>query len=232
MNSYTVYFLKTHFWELVLSMPKTIYFNFKVLSFSQAIRFPFIVSRHVKIQGVNRYNFIVNASSLPTASMRIGFGESANARRESPKGLIYIGKRGKIVVGENLGLSQGCILIANEACLTLGNHFRCSYSTTIDCFGEDITLEDDVVCGWNVTIRNGDGHKLVCKGQSKPLTKPIVVGRHVWICANSTVLKGTHIGANSVIAYGSLLIKTVDGEGILYGGTPASVIKEYINWIE
>lgn len=232
MGEYTKTFIKSHFCDLLLSVPKTIYFNFKVLPFKSAIKFPFVVSKDVKLQGVNRNSFIVNADKLPTASMRIGFGESLNARRESKRGLISIGKKGKIIVGKDLGLSQGCILIANEACITLGNHFRCSYSTTIDCYGEDITIGDDVVCGWNVTIRNGDGHRVVVDGESHKATKKISIGNHVWLCANATVLKGANVGNNSVVAYGSLLTKTEDKENVLYGGTPAKVIRHNINWEE
>ena len=232
MGEYTKTFIKSHFCDLLLSVPKTIYFNFKVLPFKNAIKFPFVVSKDVKLQGVNRQSFIVDADKLPTASMRIGFGESLNARRESKRGLISIGKTGKIIVGKELGLSQGCILIANEACITLGNHFRCSYSTTIDCYGEDITIGDDVVCGWNVTIRNGDGHRVVVDGESHKATKKISIGNHVWLCANATVLKGANVGNNSVVAYGSLLTKTEDKENVLYGGTPAKAIRHNINWEE
>lgn len=232
MGEYTKTFIKSHFCDLLLSVPKTIYFNFKVLPFKSAIKFPFVVSKDVKLQGVNRNSFIVNADKLPTASMRIGFGESSNARRESKSGLISIGKKGKIIVGKDLGLSQGCILIANEACITLGNHFRCSYSTTIDCYGEDITIGDDVVCGWNVTIRNGDGHRIIYNGNANPLSKTIYIDNHVWICANATVLKGTHILSDSIVAYGSLLTKTIDKERVLYGGVPAKVLREGVSWEE
>ena len=234
MSSYAVSFLKSHIIEIVLSIPKTVYFNFKVLPLPKAIRMPFIVSKNVRLEGVNRDTFVVNDvnGSLTTASMRIGFGESKNARRESPRGLISIGKNGKIVVGSGLGLSQGCVLIANEACLTLGDNFRCNYSTTIDCYGEDITFGNNVVCGWKVTVRNGDGHTVLHQGRSGSITKKISVGDHVWICANATVLKGVNIGKDSVVAYGSILTKTVESEGILYGGIPARVLRENVNWKE
>lgn len=234
MGSYAVSFLKSHLFEIILSIPKTVYFNFRVLPFRKAIRMPFIVSKNIKLEGVNRDTFVVNEThgSLATASMRIGFGESKNARRESSKGLISIGKNGKIVVGSGLGLSQGCVLIANEARLTLGDNFRCNYSTTIDCYGEDITIGNDVVCGWNVTIRNGDGHRVVVDGESHKAKKKISIGNHVWLCANATVLKGANVGNNSVVAYGSLLTKTEDKENVLYGGTPAKVIRHNINWEE
>ena len=43
MNQYSKKFLKTHLVEIIMSIPKTIYFNFKVLPVSQAIKFPYIL---------------------------------------------------------------------------------------------------------------------------------------------------------------------------------------------
>lgn len=54
---------------------------------------------------------------------------------------------GKIQVGKNLGLSQGCVICVNNAKLILGDKFRCNYSTTIDCSDADIEIGDDVVLG-------------------------------------------------------------------------------------
>ena len=54
MNQYSKRFLKTHLIEIIMSIPKTIYFNFKVLPVKQALRLPYIVSYHVKLSGINR----------------------------------------------------------------------------------------------------------------------------------------------------------------------------------
>ena len=233
MSDYAKRFIKEHFLELILSIPKTIYFNFRILPFKDAIKIPFVVSKNIRLEGLCKDNFLYRGGvQLKSFSMRIGFGESKNARRESPKGLISIKNGGKIIVGNGLGLSQGCILIANNAAIKLGNNFRCSYSTTIDCYGENIVIGDDVVCGWNVTIRNGDGHRIIENGSEKPITKEITIGNHVWVCANSTLLKGVELGCNSVVAYGSLVVKAIKNDGVLYGGIPAEIIKKGINWLE
>ena len=36
-------------------------------------------------------------------------------------------------------------------------------------------------------------------------TSPVVIGKNVWIGANTTILAGTHIGDNCVIAAGSVI---------------------------
>lgn len=232
MNEYTKRFIKNNLAEIVFSIPKTVWFNLKVLPVKKALRFPIVISYHVKVKGVTRENFIVEDKNLSTASLRIGFGDSAIARRESKKGLIQIRNGGKILLKGTIGLSQGIILATDSADIIFGNHFRCNHSTTIDCTEENITFGDNVVCGWNVTIRNGDGHTVIDMGEKRRKTAPITIGNHVWICAMSTILKNTKIGDNSVVAYGSLLTKATGESNRLYAGVPAKPIKDNIDWEE
>ena len=136
---------------------------------------------------------------------------------------------GVIQVGKDLGLSQGCVICANNARLILGDKFRCNYSTTIDCSDADIKIGNNVVLGWNVTIKNNDGHYVVENGKDSIISKKIIIKDHVWVCAYATVLKGVCIKKNSV---GALLTNTIDKENVLYGGVPAKMIKENISWRE
>lgn len=163
MNSNMDFIVKNLF-HLLLSIPNTLVFNFKVLPIKHAIKCPFIVSYRVRFKGVNRNTFVVLNQNMRTASCRIGFGSTVGNRRESKKGEIVILGNGRIVCNGKIGLSEGCILIASDATLTLGDNFRCNYSTTIDCAGSDIVFGKDVVCGWNVTFKNSDGHYIVNRG--------------------------------------------------------------------
>lgn len=52
------------------------------------------------------------------------------------------------------------------------------------------------------------------------------IGRNVWIGTNCIILKGVTIGDNSVIAAGSVLVKSVP-ENVLAAGNPARVVKQY-----
>ena len=86
--------------------------------------------------------------------------------------------------------------------------------------------------GWNVTIKNNDGHYVVENGKDSIISKKIIIKDHVWVCAYATLLKGVCIQKNSVVAYGALLTNTIDKENVLYGGVPAKIIKEKITWRE
>ena len=156
---------------------------------------------------MTRDNFIVEKKNLSTASMRIGFGDSANGCRESKKGLIRIVNGGKIILKGTVGLSQGVVLLVNNSSLVLGDHFRCNYSTTIDCTDENIVFGNDVVLGWNVTVKNNDGHTGTQNGRQKKKADSVYIGNHVRLCSDSAVLKGVNVGNHCVVGYGSLLTK-------------------------
>lgn len=95
-----------------------------------------------------------------------------------------------------------------------------------------ITANDIIEIGENVMI----GPQLIMTtsihGISKeknmidlPVTsKPIKIGDNVWIGARVTILPGTTIGNNVVIAAGAVVAEDCSSNG-LYGGVPSRIIK-------
>ena len=201
--------------ELVLSIPKTLYFNFKVLPIKRAIKIPFIVENE----------------TLSFASSRIGFEYTVGAFQESKKGIISI-EEGKIILKGNVGLSQGIVLSAKNSNIIIGKNFRCNYSTQISSCDQDIIIGNNVVLGWKVTIKSDDGHYLIDNGKTKSKCAQVIIGEHVWLCSNSSLLKGSKIGNDCVVAYGSLITNKCFGNNTLIGGIPAHIIKENIEWKE
>lgn len=62
----------------------------------------------------------------------------------------------------------------NNATLALGDKFRCNYSTTIDCSDSNIEIGDNVVLGWNTTIKNNDGHYIIENGKDSTISKKLL----------------------------------------------------------
>jgi acetyltransferase-like isoleucine patch superfamily enzyme len=90
-----------------------------------------------------------------------------------------------------------------------------------------IILGDNVAISENVTFRDSDNH--IIAGSAKSVSSPIVIGDHVWIGLNATILKGVNVGEGSVIAANSLVNKDVPPY-TLVGGIPARVLKENVSW--
>lgn len=60
--------------------------------------------------------------------------------------------------------------------------------------------------------------------------KAVVIGSHVWIGCRATILKGTHILDDSVIAAGAVVSKKIESQSVLIAGNPALIKKTNITW--
>ena len=130
-----------------------------------------------------------------------------------------------IVINGNFSIYTGFnIVVGYGATLTLGSGFI-NNKVTIHCF-DSISIGDDVVISKNVTIYDTDSHSI--NGKTR-ISSPIVIGDHVWIGLNVTILKGVQIGSGSVVAAGAVVTRDVP-KNTLVGGVPAKVIKENVSW--
>lgn len=58
----------------------------------------------------------------------------------------------------------------------------------------------------------------------------IQIGKHVWIAANVSILKGADISNESVVGYNSCVLSRFADSHILIGGYPAKVVERDITW--
>lgn len=149
---------------------------------------------------------------------------------------FLVGNGGHIEIGEKciftsyetlnrIGLNHRCIITASpvsdqETCLLkIGND--CGFSaTSIWCFKE-IIIGNNVRCGANTLIMDGDAHF------EDPRTSPpktIVIEDNVFLGANVVVKKGVTIGKNSVIGMNSVVTRDIP-ENCIAVGNPCKVIK-------
>ena len=117
------------------------------------------------------------------------------------------GSRGKIVIGNRVGISH--------------------LSITAHC---SIIIEDDVMIGSNCMIADTDFHSLIAseralRNESSAICKPIVIKKHAFIGARSIILKGVTIGENSVIGAGSVVTGNIP-QNEIWAGNPARFIRK------
>lgn len=101
-------------------------------------------------------------------------------------------------------------------------------------FGESSTLkmsiliEDDVMMGSGVHIyitnHRFDKLDIPLIDQGYYPDEPVVLKKGCWLGANTIVLPGVTIGANSVIGAGSVVTKSIP-DGVVAAGNPAKVIR-------
>lgn len=93
--------------------------------------------------------------------------------------------------------------------------------------GEGIEIGDNVLVGTAVTVMDSDFHDIEPSRRltGTPKTGKVVIADNVWIGDRVTILKGTTIGKNSVVAAGAV-VSGAFPENVVIGGVPAKVIRE------
>lgn len=126
-----------------------------------------------------------------------------------------------ITWGNLIGLNHRCMISATNSngVIKIGN--KCSFSgISIWCFKE-ITIGNNVRCGANVLIMDGDAH------QDDPRAgkdASIHIEDNVWIGTDVKILKGVTIGANTIIGAGSIVTKSIP-PNVVAAGVPCKVIR-------
>lgn len=144
--------------------------------------------------------------------------------------------RGEIIVSKNVTFGyrpapmfgNGEILLQTrnkDATIHIGEN--CHFSNNVSVIAcKKISIGSNLLCGANVRISDSDGHSInPDKRNLNGEPKEIVIGNNVWIGTNVVILKGVHIGDNSVIGTSSVVNKSIP-ENVVAAGIPAAKVKE------
>ena len=94
--------------------------------------------------------------------------------------------------------------------------------------GNSVKIGDGTLIAWDCCIMDRDYHKFESETE---VTRPVVIGKRVWIGCNVLIMKGVTVGDGAVIAAGSVVTKDVPAAALV-GGNPARIIKENVTWSE
>lgn len=135
--------------------------------------------------------------------------------------------------------------MSNGSKVIIGKNFSCGI-TFFRVHKEpnlEIKIGDNCMFSENINLKPSDAHTIYNKNTKEILNYPqnIEIGNHVWVGRNATVLKGSYIPENSIIAIGAIYTKSsykkdpdknfeeLSG-GYIFAGIPAKMINSNINW--
>lgn len=211
----------------VLSFIYSLFINIKAFGFKRGIKIPILINHHVKVKINPSANIIL--TQFKFGVVRIGFGGSINISPFWQSYFILENNSTLVFKGEAI-FSEGVSIRLNpKAKLEIGNNFSANRNFQINVDNK-VIINEDVLIGWNVSIQDGDGHKIkYINSDSHMKNKILYVGSNVWIASNAYLLGGSWIDDNSVIALDSLCNKKYPPNSLV-GGIPAHVIKNIRGW--
>ena len=98
------------------------------------------------------------------------------------------------------------------------------------CEGTTITIGDESMISYGCNIRSSDGHAIYSSKTRINNADNIKIGEHVWIGANTTILKGVTINNNSVLGANTLVSSKEIGANSIWLGNPGKKYKDGIRW--
>ena len=213
------------FWNILLSLPKTLRFNLHYFPLKTALRLPVFVSHRTFLREL--HGKIVVPEKVNTAMIKIGFGDVGHYDRKRSRSIWQVS--GTVAFGGKASIGHGSKLSVRGN-LTLGADFNMTAESTIVC-AHQISFGNDCLLSWDILIMDTDEHPIINQdGIRTNPDKPILVGNHVWIGCKCTLLKGTEIPNNAIVAAGTLLTSAFSGENQVIGGNPPAVLKSDVRW--
>jgi len=208
----------------IAGVPKSIYVNFRLLPFKQAVFLPIIVSRKTKLRSLSGS---VKLDKVRTGIIRIGFGgtDMMDYRYERTilkvTGTIHFQGKTKIGVGARIMVS---------GTLSLGKNFDVTGDAIIIC-AKEIEIGENTMVAWQSIIMDSDQHAIFDTNKTRiNYDEKITIGNNVWIGAKSLILKGSYIADGSIIGANTTVTKQFHTEKAIIAGNPAKIIKQDIYW--
>ena len=196
----------------------------------QAVKLPVWIANNVRIRNLYRGGIILqNRASL--GLVRIGYHKVDAIDIYSLHTIIDVQRGGQLIFESDAHIGHGAILcVKNDALLKCGQNFAISGTTSIVCYNK-ISIGNDVQFSWDTLVMDSDAHVILDTENNEMLNSvPISIGNKVWIAAQNTILKGTVIKDNCVVAASSLLNKEYNDANSIIAGAPARIVKKIGGW--
>lgn len=139
---------------------------------------------------------------------------------------LIIRENGRFCVNTKCDIMEGCDIQIHKNGIFTVDDFHSNIDLEVSC-GEQIRLVGDVSAGRHVRLKDFNGHEVSYSGY--PMSKPIVVEDHVWICTGASINPGAHIQSGSVIADNTNVTTNVPARSFVQGN-PAAVIADDITF--
>lgn len=200
----------------------SIYFNFKYLPFSTAKYLPIKINYKTRVK-IDKTSRIV-VKDYTRFSVKLGL-QGTPFVSDNSSSTLTLNKGATMLFYGGCVIGQGQnIYVDNNAKIVIGNNVYINKNVLIQCTNL-ISISDDCLIGWNVRLRDTDGHRLIRNDIEIERKKSnIYLRKNVWLAADVIVLKGSVISEGSIVVTGSIVVGLKLEKGnCLIAGIPGRV---------
>ena len=196
----------------------SVFFNFKVLPWKQAVHLPFCcyvwptirnssgiirfegkpIRRYMVKLGVQRTPISTPSSFIWTNLGTIVFKGCVSIGHHA---LISVHKDGYLEFGDQVLLNSGCRIVSQKK----------------------IVFEYKARSSWDCQFYDTNFHPVIdmINGKTMKMCSPIIIGRNVWIGHNVIISKGVKLAEGIIVSSGSVVKNPFKEENCIISGNPA-----------
>ena len=207
-------------YHYIRCIPKTLIFNFSYFPLRTAVSFPVLVNHRTKFHSLS--GKVVLPSNARTGKIKLGFGSIEPIDSSRSRLIWNLEKHGTITFGHRNKIGTAS-KIHVKGHLVLGNDANFTGDAVIIC-NKSISFGNGVLISWQTLFMDTDFHPVIDEhGNQLNHDKSVTIGDDVWVCARTTVLKGSHISQNTIVSASANVSGTFEKDSII-GGNPAKII--------
>ncbi|NMC60959.1 MAG: acyltransferase [Candidatus Methanofastidiosa archaeon] len=207
----------------LIAIPKSFLICWKLFGIKKAFQLPMIVAVGFAVKA-KKGQVTIDPKSRVLLGFETWMAPSKNSESSLQIDDGFVKFQGVARIG-----SGSCIKVEPGGELIIGNNFESARNVFI-CVSKNIILGDDVLVGYNSSIRDDDGHGLMSDSVNRKKI-PVIIGNNCWIGSHCHLLKGAVLREGNVVATGSIVTSSTKSQAnSVIGGAPARVIKNNIFW--
>lgn len=201
----------------------SLYFNFRVLPFRQAVRLPFLVYVWPTILR-NKGKILIEASKISHFMIKIGMQRTPISKPRE----FFLKNSGTIVFKGKCRLGHHMLIqVDKDGYLEFGDQTALNPGSRIVC-QKKIVFNYKARTSWECQIYDTDFHPVfdMIRNKNIKMCSPIVIGEKVWVGHNVIISKGVKLAPNIIVSSGSVVKKSFSTPNCIIAGNPAEMIDE------
>lgn len=210
-----------------LNIFKTIYFNFRTLSFKEAVKFPVYVYSGVRLANLSG-KVVFRNCKLRRGMVQLG--KCVDLFYPKGRSLFVLSRDSQLIFEGDFFINpRFTIRVVGAGILAFGANVRVGSNVRI-CCQESISIGGNTGITYNCEIMDSNFHYIMNQVDYtvKRYTSPIQIGLSNWIGNNTQIMKGTRTQDNTMVGARSLLNKDYvsmypDEEYVTLAGVPAKL---------